>query len=259
MSTNAVAADTSISLFQAPYTRFEPRQMAPFGDVTTWRGSALIWRLHDGSVQKPEFEWLHDRPHGLPLLVLLPRPEEVGRALPLLAYIRSLQPRAVLPEEALGTPQRVKQLLAAAPRSMAEAVTSYLTNRGMLRGRHVHSEVHRIVELSAEVQSISALARRMYTSRRTLGRHFAAEDLPVPSHWLQFARLLHACLQLQNDRAAIFRIAHRLKYPDGFTMSNQMKRVIGIRPSEVRGLVGWEWIIESWLAREAVSTDVADF
>jgi AraC-like DNA-binding protein len=65
--------------------------------------------------------------------------------------------------------------------------------------------------------------------------------------------LLHACLLLQADDTAIFRIANRLKYPDGFTMSNQMKRVIGVRPSQVREMVGWEWIVESWLAKEGVA------
>jgi hypothetical protein len=30
-----------------------------------------------------------------------------------------------------------------------------------------------------------------------------------------------------------------------------MKRILGIRPTEVRELIGWEWAIESWLAEEA--------
>jgi hypothetical protein len=27
--------------------------------------------------------------------------------------------------------------------------------------------------------------------------------------------------------------------------------MIGFRPSEVRNYLGWEWIVESWLRREA--------
>jgi AraC-like DNA-binding protein len=182
---------------------------------------------------------------------MLPRPEMIGKTLPLLNYIKSVQPKAVIPEQSLGSPERLKLLLSTPPRHFADAVTSYLTQRGMLASRIARNEMHRILELSSEVQSISALARRMYTSRRTLGRHFAADGLPVPSHCLQFARLLHVVLRLQSDDSAIFRIAHRAKYPDGFTLSNQMKRILGIRPTEVRELIGWEWAIESWLAEEA--------
>jgi AraC-like DNA-binding protein len=255
MSTHAVTIRSSLSTFAPPYTRFEPRAIAPFGEVSSWRGSAVVWRLQDGVAQAAEFTWLRDRPRGLPLIVLLPPPEEVIRTLPLLPRLRDLGARAVLPDGALGTPERTRQLLSSPPLNIADAVTSYLTERGMLASRKLHGEVHRILELSTEVQSISGLARRMYTSRRTLGRHFSSEGVPVPSHWLQFGRLLHVCLQLQMKDATIFRVAHRARYPDGFTMSNQMKRVLGIRPSEASALIGWVWIVESWLDVEGRERD----
>jgi hypothetical protein len=40
-------------------------------------------------------------------------------------------------------------------------------------------------------------------------------------------------------------------------MSNQMKRMIGYRPTEVREHLGWEWIVEAWLRREATAGRVA--
>jgi AraC-like DNA-binding protein len=253
MSSHAATANATLSIFGPPYTRFEARDMSPIGDVTKWRGNALVWRLRDAREQRVEFEWLHERPYGLPLVIMLPMPDEIEKTMPMLNYISSLQPRAVIPESSLGTPSRTRQLLATGPRNVADVITSFLTERGLLRSRISRDDVHRILELSGEVQSITTLAKRMYTSRRSLGRHFALDGLPVPSHWLQFGRLLHACLLLQADDTAIFRIAHRLKYPDGFTMSNQMKRVIGVRPSQVREMVGWEWIVESWLAKEGVA------
>ena len=45
----------------------------------------------------------------------------------------------------------------------------------------VFREVKRIFELAPEISSVTKLARRMYTSRRTLGRHFALSGVPVPS------------------------------------------------------------------------------
>jgi transcriptional regulator GlxA family with amidase domain len=128
-----------------------------------------------------------------------------------------------------------------------------LKRRGLLTDEALEREVKRIFELAPEISSVTRLARRMYTSRRTLGRHFAISGVPVPSHWLQFARLLHITILLQNESSAVFRIATRAGYPDGFTMSNQMKRLIGHRPTEVRAWLGWEWVIEAWLQREAAA------
>jgi hypothetical protein len=73
----------------------------------------------------------------------------------------------------------------------------------------------------------------------------------VPSHWLQFARLLYVATKLQADESTpVFRIATQFRYPDGFTMSNQMKRLVGCRPSDVRDCLGYEWFIEEWLKQE---------
>ena len=57
--------------------------------------------------------------------------------------------------------------------------------------------------------------------------HFHGAGIPVPSHWLQFGRILNVAMHLHNEKTAVFRIAARSKYPDGFTLSNQMKRLIG--------------------------------
>jgi AraC-like DNA-binding protein len=252
MSSLADAAPISLARFAPPYEHFTPQPLAAFGSFANWRGSALVWRLADAAAQLPEYAWLADRPPGLPLLVLLPHPDDIDRTVPLLRRVRELRPRAVVPGALLGTPEHLRALMTAPPRSVAGAVTEYLRIRHVLRSEAARGEVHRILELAPEVTSISQLARRLYTSRRTLGRHFAEWGLPVPSHWLQFARLLHVCLHLHTEHTAVFRLAARARYPDGFTLSNQMKRLIGYRPSEIRRLLGWEWIVEAWLEKEGL-------
>lgn len=244
----AAPSGTGLRIFAPPYHRLEPRDVPAAGSVP--RGSAVVWLLTDASAQAREFDRLRERPYDLPLVVLLPPPSEIGRTLPLLNLLALLRPRSVLPGMSLGTPESIRHVLATPPPSLAEAVLRQLTERGLIQTRAIAKEVRRIFEVAPEVQSISRLARRLYTSRRTLGRHFAAHGLPVPSHWLQFARLLHVSVHLQNEPSAIFRIAARSGYADGFTLSNQMKRLIGCRPTEVRSCLGWEWILESWLQRE---------
>lgn len=238
-----------IHLIQPPYERFDSRNDLPLTGAVP-RGAAVVWWLMNGDRQSREFDSLRGRPPDLPLIVLLPPPSEVRRTLPLLRMLPILRPKSVLPGMSLGTPEAVRRALATPPPSLADAVCRHLWERGLIPTQTAGAEIRRIFELAPHVNSISKLARRMYTSRRTLGRHFARLGLPVPSHWLQFARLLHVSIHLQTDPTAIFRIAARAGYPDGFTLSNQMKRLVGCRPTEVRTCLGWEWIVEAWIARE---------
>jgi len=247
------AGDCRLQAFNPPYERFDSDVAEVLDPSEPARGSALIWWLQDGLAQRPEYDILSDRPHGLPLIVLLPEVSAIRQTLPLLARVIDLAPRAILPAPYLGTPEYLRKVLAAPPRSLPDAVVRYLQRRDVLHDDSIAKEIHRIFELAPEINSVTRLSRRMYTSRRTIGRHFALHELPVPSHWLQFARLLHITIQLQNESSAAFRIATRSGYPDGFTMSNQMKRMIGYRPTEIRNYLGWEWVLESWLRREAAA------
>jgi AraC-like DNA-binding protein len=254
MSSLPAAATDALSLFAPPYDCAVPcgfETVDELVDVEDWKGCALVWQLSAGSSAE-EFTALRRKAPGLPLLVLLPPPTDVQGILRLLPLVRALSPRLILPFGVLDSPYRLRQALAMAPRGVAAAVTRHLIARALLRTKKEVREFQRLMELAPDTRSISVLSRRLYTSRRTLGRHFNSSTLPVPSHCLQFGRLLHVALQMHNDEAAVFRIATRFGYPDGFTMSNQMKRLIGHRPSEVRTLLGWEWIVEAWLKREGL-------
>jgi AraC-like DNA-binding protein len=255
MSSIPAAAARALAILEPPYEQLRPcgpEIIAELKDVDDWKGRAVVWSLNAQSVQMAYFEALRCKAVGLPLLVLLPPPAQIRDVLDVLPIVRGLSPRMILPHGLVDTTHRLRQVLASPPRGLATGLTDYLVRRGLLRRRKAVREFHRVVELAPGTRSISALSRRMYTSRRTLGRHFVASNLPVPSHCLQFARLLHVAVQLQVDDAAMFRVASRFGYSDGFTMSNQMKRLIGYRPSEVRDLLGWEWLVEAWLKKEGI-------
>lgn len=250
------AASRTFSLFAPPYTDLspcEPEAVAEITDVDEWKGRALIWHLTPYAREHDDFNILRHKAPGLPLIVLLPPPAEIRQVADMLPLLRLLSPRTILPHGVVESAYRLRQVFSMPPRSLSSAVTDYLVRRGSLRQRKAVREFQRIVELAPETRSIRALSRRMYMSRRTLGRHFTGTGMPVPSHCLHFARLLHVAVSLQTDDAAMFRIAVRYGYSDGFTMSNQMKRMIGHRPSEVRQLLGWEWLVEAWLKREGLS------
>lgn len=255
MSSQPVAAACTLSLFIPPYHQLLPCRaevITEFRDVTEWKGCALVWQLDGHSQQGGHFEVLRHKAYGLPLFVLLPPPRDISSILSMLPLVRLLAPRMILPYGIVDTPYRLKQVLGLPPKSLAAAVTGYLVRRGLLRTRKGIREFQRIMELAPTTSSIAVLSRRMYTSRRTLGRHFTTTGMPVPSHCLHFARLINVGTSLQRDDDPIFRVAARFGYPDGFTMSNQMKRLMGYRPSQVRELLGWEWMVEAWLKQEGI-------
>jgi AraC-like DNA-binding protein len=256
MSSQPAAAADTLCLFAPPYDQLlpcGPEVIRELRDVEEWKGCALVWQLTGQAYQMEQYELLRHKAHGLPLLVLLPPPAEIRSILDMLPVVRLLAPRVILPYGLLDSTYRLRQVLALAPRSLAAVVTDHLVRRGLLRTKKGVREFQRIMELAPETTSIAMLSRRMYTSRRTLGRHFIATGMPVPSHCLHFGRLLNVASHLQRDDVAVFRVAARFGYPDGFTLSNQMKRLIGHRPSEVRELLGWEWIVEAWLKQEGIS------
>jgi AraC-like DNA-binding protein len=161
------------------------------------------------------------------------------------------RPLGILPYHETPSVEDLVWALTRPPEDLPLEVTEYLIWRGIPLDRETARIIRKTVELSAEVRSISALARSLYLSRRALGRRFLNRGLPVPSHWLHFARLLRVAIRLQNSGESVVAIGFELGYPDGFSLSNQMMRLIGCRPSEVRAHLGWEWVLEAWLRREA--------
>ena len=214
------------------------------------RGSAVIWQLEAGDWGS-NFRMARDRPAGVALIMILPPAESLGTVSRLLEAAEQCRPHSVLPFHAAPAPEDLTTLLRRMPEDLPMEFMDYLTWRGLGVDQETRRLIRRIVELSAELKSVTGVARSLYMSRRSLGRRFRRRGLPVPSHVLHFARLLRASLALQGSSRTLFEIACELGYPDGFALSNQMVRLTGIRPRTVRKRVGWEWIVEAWLRREA--------
>jgi AraC-like DNA-binding protein len=239
-------------LFRPPYKACEPIS-------TTWSpedllpGAAVVWFMAPVGEVYAELDWVRERPGSLPLFVVLPEPEDIAPLATVLRAIPGVAPKGVLPAAGRGTERALQTLLGAAPPSLPEAASDHLSRLDIVRDAETRARVHAIFASAPQVSSIEQLARNLCQSRRTLGRFFNDRQLPVPSHWLQFARLLHVAVHLQNTSATINRVSSRFGYPDGFTMSNSMKRLIGFRPSFVRDHLGWEWLIQAWLREEGLA------
>ena len=238
-------------LFRPPYRDLEPvshpSRLSPSIGLT---GAALIWCMSpdrdDARIREARL-----RPGGLALITVLPPADQVERKEEFLRMIEFCRPASVLPFHEEPHTDDLRCLLSAPPDDFAGRVVDYLRWRGLPMELDIRHMVRRTLDLSADLRSVNALARGVYLSRRALGRRFTAAGLPVPSHWLHAARVLRAVIRIQDRDGTLASIAYDLGYPDAFALSNQMKRLTGVRPSEVRDRRGWEWFFETWLRKEA--------
>lgn len=241
---------THVALLQPPY-----RILENFGGsnrlrtLSGARGVALVWQVQTQSADA-DAEWLSRRPGGVALIAVLPPAGELATEVRLAHHVQRCRPCGILPHAPI-SPGDLAQVLRRPPTDLAAEATEYLTWRGIIHDSEMRQLLRRIFELSAELRSITALSRGMYLSRRALGRRLLKGGLPVPSRWLQIARILRVIGRLQNSDQSVFTIASEAGYPDGFSLSNQMQRVVGARPTSARRLLGWEWVLESWLRLEA--------
>lgn len=240
-----------LSLFSPPYRCVEPMPLdfKATGSRSV-AGSALIWNLEEGE-WGGSFDVVRMRPGGVALIVVLPKAEELSRDRDVLRIVELCRPHSILPYHPQPNVSDLRALLSRAPEDLAIEVTDYLGWRGFAIDTDTRRLIRRTIEMAGEVRSVSALSRSLYLSRRALGRRFLSRGLPVPSHWLHFGRVLRAALRLQGTTDTLFTVACDLGYPDGFALSNQMNRLVGVRPIVARECLGWEWMMEAWLKREA--------
>lgn len=241
-----------LSVLAHPYTALLPVTKGPSEMRERGRqpGTALVWCMGAGRYQA-SVDTVADRPGGMSLLVVLPPGLEAALDRDVRMAVEQSRPHGILPFLTDLDPADLARALRRPPHDLASEVTDYLSWRGLGIDRETAHIIRRIVDLSADLRSVSAMSRSLYLSRRALGRRFMSRGLPVPSHWLQVARLLRVAAKLQNTEATVASIGIEHGYPDGFSVSNQMERLIGHRPSEIRERLGWEWILEAWLKREA--------
>jgi AraC-like DNA-binding protein len=239
------------SLFAPPYDRLEP-----FGETVPTpvhgrlpAGEAVVWQMAR-SANALEVQLMRDRPGGLALIVVLPPAQRLNGDADVLTIIDRCRPHSVLPFHPEPEPEDLAVVLRRPPEALPVDVTDYLVWRGVRVDGDTRRLIRRTLELSGELRTVSGLSRALYLSRRALGRRFLSRGLPAPSHWLQFGRVLRATIRLQTTNESLFSIAAGLGYPDGFALSNQMKRLTSVRPSTIRECLGWEWVVEGWLVDE---------
>ena len=251
----SISNQPAIQITAPPYRTLEAIEVGSPIPAEDGGGSILVWHLGTSGREEAEPMVVH-RPAGMALAMILPDQDDRLSVLRVLRAIELCRPQSVMPYHLSPTAREITSVIRREPSCLASGVVGYLEWRGFPLDGITRSLLRRTVQLSSQVQTIAALSRNLYISRRGLGRKFVSSDLPVPSRWLNVSRILRATIRLQNSEASLFSVAIALGYADGFSLSNQMKRLCGIRPTEARERLGWEWVLERWLIREAAAGNI---
>ena len=136
------------------------------------------------------------------------------------------------------------------PDDLGDDVVEWLALRGRPLSPVVAGLARQVVGQAHRFAQLGDLFAPLGESERTARHRFRGKGLPPPSAWHQAGRALHAALRIQAEpQARLSALALELGYADHSGFSRQLTRAFGVTPAAVRGTLGWEWLMERWMAR----------
>ncbi|HET8657006.1 MAG TPA: helix-turn-helix domain-containing protein [Longimicrobiaceae bacterium] len=155
--------------------------------------------------------------------------------------------RAVLVRD--DPPYPVLRRILTNPVDLGADVVDWLALRGVSPHPEAFYAIREIFRLALEFRNVEPLLESVGMVGSTVRHHLQAAGLPAPGRWLALARALHAALRLQREDVSVLTLALDFGYSDHGSLSRQMLRLFGVRPGEIGGLLGWEWLVDRWVAR----------
>lgn len=138
------------------------------------------------------------------------------------------------------------------PVSLSRDVMDWLHLRGTSLNPELEHVIHGIFDHAFHAREISETWRMIGEPESSARARFRKKGLPPPSAWHQAARSLYAALRIQeSSTSSLSTIAYEQGYGNHASLSRQFLRVFGLRPSTLRGTLGWEWLLYRWQVRQA--------
>lgn len=136
------------------------------------------------------------------------------------------------------------------PVDLAADVVEWLPLRGVRVPPECVPLIREVVRRAAVHRSVRDLLHAIGESEHNVRKRLHGRGLPAPGGWFAAARAAHAALRLQSDtERTLLDVALDFGYSDHSTLSRQMVRLFGLRPSVIRETLGWEPLADRWIAR----------
>lgn len=186
-----------------------------------------------------------------PVVILLAMPP--GEALSFVTRLAPLRPRAVVPDGAdLDT---VLREALTDPASLSAGVVEWLRLRSIRLNPFQADLLARILAAAPDHPDLGHLLEVLRVPQTTARFRLRKRRLPPPGQWFQLARALHAALLLQAQPARTMEsVAARLGFADHSALVHLLRRSLRVQAREVRGTLGWEWLLHRWFTARCRST-----
>lgn len=245
----ALPSNYPVVLLRPPYEERDLRPALPdLGKAVVAPGSIVGVRVSRSQVDVDALRALvrdfAQRSPACPVVVLLQMPaEEEGLAAARLASLRCRAVVRVGPE----LPAVLRDVLTD-PAPLGRDVVDWLRLRPIRLNPNQADLLDRIFTEAPAHSDLTTLLDRHRIPPSTARFRIRKRGLPSPNRWFQAARAIHAALRLQAwPELSIASVARQLRFADHSALAHLLRRSLGVTSHEIRGTLGWEWLLDRWL------------
>ena len=131
---------------------------------------------------------------------------------------------------------------------LAQGVVDWLQLRSIRLNPNQADLVETIFAAAPRHEDLSTLLDRHRIPQSSARFRLKKRGLPSPARWFQLARALHAALRLQaRPDLSVATVARQLGFADHSALAHLLRRSLHGTAHEIRGTLGWEWLLERWL------------
>lgn len=138
------------------------------------------------------------------------------------------------------------------PLELSAFVLRWAVDAGYLPSGVEHDDVRELIDAAPDVRTLKRLALRRQMAARTWRSRLQQLGLPTPHAWLGLAHALHVAFYVQRNASLPIHLAcQQLGMHTVAHMGQQFRRVFGLSPGQVRGLLGAEPLLHRWFQARA--------
>lgn len=230
-------------------------EFAPTPGVPAAPGDILLVRL---AAQAGSGAAANGGEHALPAIVRDIRRRQPG--CPVALWIPDAPPQVVIDATRAASQAQVRAILGGGsldpgllrvqltqPAGLSSFVLRWASDAGYLPGGVEQDDVRELLDAPPDVRTLARLALRRKVAARTWRSRLQQLGLPSPHAWLGLGHALHVAFFVQrNHTESLQSLCEKLGMQTLANMSTQFRRVFGLSPSKVRGLLGAEPLLHRW-------------
>jgi AraC-like DNA-binding protein len=136
------------------------------------------------------------------------------------------------------------------PTSLPDAVLGWLHYRRWSGEPATREILREMLAHSLQHHSLEDYSRSSGTSSRTLRRAFDRDGLGSAARWYTALRVVAIATRIQrNPKESLELIADQVGYSSAAVLSDRLADATGARPTQIRRLLGWHWILVDSMRR----------